>query len=474
MNVVTSFKSTLSTSMTSTQSTLTPSSLVTGDATPHTLAMTDFGAIGYLVIEPGSAKMEIVSFTGISAGNFTGLTRGLAFYGTDGSEVPGNRYTHQAGSTVIVSNTHYVYKLLMDLDSAQTVTAVKTFSASPIVPTPTADTEVANKKFVSDSMTGLVGNATTTTAGTVKMSSAPAVPASPVVLNNEEVSATSGANKVVKADATGKIHSGFVIGGTSSGLEADTNGTKVKAGVGVVLNTSGVNVVGGSRQTVLVAGEAINGATLPVPVYLDNAADKVYACDGNVQTKLDFIGFAVSNSTDTNPITVQTSGIVGGFTGLNIGSKYYVQDAVGTIETTIGTYDVLVGIAISATELLIQKGYDEYMGTAAVNPDGTTTTAVPVGCKKIIVDCSSGNANANPGFGEHGVQVVLCKGLSTVYASMVYPARTVGGSDFEAWYCIKADWTLGATTMTVKGFVSTCAGTKTVVTNIAINAYFYR
>jgi len=121
------------------------------------------------------------------------------------------------------------------------------------------------------------------------------------------------------------------------------------------------------------AGETINGATLPVAIYIDDATNEVYACDGDDQTKLEFVGFAISNSTDGNPIQIQNNGIVSGFTGLDIGKKYYVQDDK-TIGTAMGTYEVLVGVAISATQILIMMGDFEYMGSAAFSGSGTTTS----------------------------------------------------------------------------------------------------
>ena len=102
----------------------------------------------------------------------------------------------------------------------------------------------------------------------------------------------------------------------------------------------------------MTAGETINGATLPVAIYIYDTDNEVYACDANDTAKLYFIGFAITNSTDGNGITIQTKGIVSGFTGLDAGKKYYVQDDK-TIGTSVGTYEVLVGIAISATQLLI-------------------------------------------------------------------------------------------------------------------------
>lgn len=110
-----------------------------------------------------------------------------------------------------------------------------------------------------------------------------------------------------------------------------------------------------SRKT-MTAGATINGATLPVPVYQNKTDNEFYACDANDSNAYKFLGFAISNGTDGNDIDVQFTGIVSGFTGLSEGEKYYVQDAVGTIGTTPGTQEILVGIAISETELLIQKG----------------------------------------------------------------------------------------------------------------------
>src|SRR3990167_3387685 len=106
----------------------------------------------------------------------------------------------------------------------------------------------------------------------------------------------------------------------------------------------------------ITAGATINGATLPVPVYQNKTDNEFYACDANDTAAYKFLGFAVTNGTDGASMSVQFVGIVSGFTGLDEGEKYYVSDTVGTIGTTPGTQEILVGVAISATELLIQKG----------------------------------------------------------------------------------------------------------------------
>ena len=115
---------------------------------------------------------------------------------------------------------------------------------------------------------------------------------------------------------------------------------------------------GGGFRDSINAGETINGGTLPVAIYIDTSDNEAYACDGNDLTKLEFVGFVISNSTDGNPIDLQCNGIVRGFSGLAEGEKYYVQDDK-TIGTSKGTYEILVGIAISATELLIMKNNND-------------------------------------------------------------------------------------------------------------------
>lgn len=127
------------------------------------------------------------------------------------------------------------------------------------------------------------------------------------------------------------------------------------------------------------AGATINGATTPVPVYQNKTDNEFYACDANDTAAMKFLGFAISNGTDGTSMLVQFTGIVSGFTGLSEGEKYYVQDAVGTIGTSIGTYEILVGVAISETELLVMRGKRRVAGTSNVvdiGNDGSVSDVV--------------------------------------------------------------------------------------------------
>lgn len=180
-----------------------------------------------------------------------------------------------------------------------------------------------------------------------------------------------GANTIKKADGTDLIAGDLIVNGIYFLIY---NGTNF-----ILLSP----ILNGSNIRVFTAGGTINGATLPVPVYLDSSTNKVLACDANDTTKLDFLGFAVSNSTDTNPINVAVSGVVGGFTGLTLGADYYVSDTVGTISTTPGTYQVITGKAIKTTEVLIAQPEDvPRLYLTATSPASLTDTS-PASTQKV-------------------------------------------------------------------------------------------
>ena len=159
-SVITDYGPRLATSITSVQTTLPVTSMSTKDG--HTLVIADFGTKIFLTIEAGASKEEIVVCTGISGTTFTGCTRGLAFYGNSLSTVTANQYSHQSGSSILLSNSHYVYNQYVSLEDAQTITGIKTYSVSPIVPNPTTALQAATKTYV-DSI-AQQGGATSTEA----------------------------------------------------------------------------------------------------------------------------------------------------------------------------------------------------------------------------------------------------------------------------------------------------------------------
>lgn len=131
--LVTGYKTTLSVGLSDggSETTVTVSSLTTRDS--HTLDMTDIGDIGFIVINPGASTMEILSFTGITTSTkvFTGVTRGLPFYGTSTARVAANVKSHGAGETVVITDNHQWFtEQLVNVDDTQAIKGLKTFPTS--------------------------------------------------------------------------------------------------------------------------------------------------------------------------------------------------------------------------------------------------------------------------------------------------------------------------------------------------------
>ena len=66
-----------------------------------------------------------------------------------------------------------------------------------------------------------------------------------------------------------------------------------------------------------------------------------------------FIGFVKNTTAFSTSTSVAISGEVAGFSGLTVGGLYYLSNTIGTISTSAGTVTRKVGIATSATTLLI-------------------------------------------------------------------------------------------------------------------------
>ncbi len=128
---------------------------VSGD----TVVMADFGAMGYATLEPGTAREENISFTGITqnadgSAQLTGVTRGLDF-AAPYTNVAALQQTHAGGTALVVSNSSAFYNELAAKDNDETITGTWTFpnGTPPTLDSyaaPTADAELAAKKYVDD------------------------------------------------------------------------------------------------------------------------------------------------------------------------------------------------------------------------------------------------------------------------------------------------------------------------------------
>lgn len=164
-------------------------------------------------------------------------------------------------------------------------------------------------------------------------------------------------------------------------------------------NTFNGIVEGNIKNTqYLVASSTFTGATTPQPVHLSSATGTAHLADGNDTNRLAFIGFAKNSVSEGGSVAVQTSGIVSGFTGLTKGDSYYLSDTAGSIATTTGTYEVLVGIAVSTTEILIQKGSRQSVSTHTISDAGnagqTQSLTIPTGFRMSNVSLTGVNGTA--------------------------------------------------------------------------------
>lgn len=125
----------------------------------------------------------------------------------------------------------------------------------------------------------------------------------------------------------------------------------------------------------IVIGEAFTGATTPQPAYISKSDNKAYRCDANNTGKMKFVGFIISSGSTNDTERLVCRGLVRGFSGLDEGEKYYLSDTIGTISNTPGTNEVLVGIAVNSTTLLIQKGRRHAHGTVVLADAGGASTS---------------------------------------------------------------------------------------------------
>lgn len=95
------------------------------------------------------------------------------------------------------------------------------------------------------------------------------------------------------------------------------------------------------------------------------AQDALYASSAGVVSPADasaigtgrVVGFAAAAAASGDPLVVQTTGMMDGFTGLIFNTIYYLDVVAGgitvTAPTAVGEVVTVVGVAASATELVI-------------------------------------------------------------------------------------------------------------------------
>ena len=173
------------------------------------LTMADFGTKGFGTVEPGSGSQEEqISFTGVQVNpDGTRSLTGIKSVGFTSpyTETTGFAKSHAGGARFVISNTSGFYNDFVSKGGNATITGVYTFSASPVVPTPTTGTQAANKAYADALAIAGAPDASDTTKGITKLNIAPASPTDPIAVGANDVAATSAANKIVRADGSGRV-----------------------------------------------------------------------------------------------------------------------------------------------------------------------------------------------------------------------------------------------------------------------------
>lgn len=231
------------------------------------VTMADFGDYGYLVINPKgkASNYQVVRFDdwNVTSGIITVdvETLALELEGTDTSATGG---VFAAGTTVVIGTNHHWFNNYMNLGSAQTVAGVKTFSSSPVVPTPSSATDAANKSYVDSVAIAGGADASTTVKGISKLSTAPASATDPIAVgtndtriptqdeNNalvgtsgtpstsnkyvtdDDTTATPTANAVVRGNGSGKIDGGWASN-VANGLVSLNGSTQLPTSSAILL-----------------------------------------------------------------------------------------------------------------------------------------------------------------------------------------------------------------------------------------------
>jgi hypothetical protein len=249
---------------------------------------------GYFTIEAGTAREEAIVCTGVSTltPSLTGCTRGLLATGSSEAGT-GLKYSHNAGSRIIMTNIAQFYSNYVDTTTNQTIAGIKTFTSSPIAPIPTTNTQVAIKSYVDGVAIAGGANASQTVKGITKLSSDPSVGTNPIALNSEEVATTTGANKVVRANSSGYLNPSW-LGSSVSYILGST--TTVSGTLNVSATTTFTGLTRVSTSTPTVAGQVVG---------LDGSA-KLPAVDGS---KLTGIGIFNSGTTTKDAASTATTTI---------------------------------------------------------------------------------------------------------------------------------------------------------------------
>lgn len=187
---------------------------------------------------------------------FTITTRGI---GSDGvTSYASLKFSHRYGADVKVTDFPQLQQQARMLNGTGTFPNTLAYNSSVSVNGASSSTLVT-KGYVDTGILQGAADASNTVKGISKISSAPSVATNPIALNSEEVSTTTGASKVVRANSSGKIDSGFIDQGANYAWTGSNTwaGTSTFNGINTMSTTTFTGITKVPTSTPAVAGQVV-------------------------------------------------------------------------------------------------------------------------------------------------------------------------------------------------------------------------
>ena len=325
----------------------------------YPLSMTDFGTIGYLTLEPGSAtRQEFVSFTGVTqngdgTATLTGVTRGLAPVSpfTASSTL---QKAHAGGTSAVLSNPPQFYERFTNKENTQYITGAWGFQGTAPTSTGCATaTELCNKAYVDATANAGAATSTETNGGIVELGTLAEQASSfsgggdkPTVLQTKNSTSTCqvvGTYNIVASSTTGKLDKNCFDQAGNYSLTGNTtlaNASTTNLGItGSVLGANGVYyslpASQGGTSTVLVNDGAGTLSWSGTPRYSLVSNTNFGTVNAFATSTLLNIpaGFMTASST----ITVEFTYVCSVATTADSTCSFFVRDATGA---TFGSISV--------------------------------------------------------------------------------------------------------------------------------------
>ena len=390
-----------------------PSSITGWDGVALTAA--DFGTRAFgAFMNSSKTILELFEYdpATIASPSITIIYRGLKFDGTQITEVTANKKDWPASDTQILlgTDTPQFLDLFVSQSGDETITGIKTFLSSPIVPTPTTGTQAANKAYADGLAIAGSPDSSTSTKGIGRVSVAPVSATIPIFVGdndgrvptqdeNDALVGTSGApstsNKyITEADVSSAGVSGKVVrlnvtnypvgdgsSITNTGLSSYTFGETISAGMPVYLKISDSKVY---KASATASDELFwNYIGIAYESGIANDVKKVYVTSGSMIT-IPTLGATTTAISSASAVEQTNGSTANGYSPIytgNFGQFGFISGATqGNIEKIVLTFGANTGTGGGSTQLNLYEvtSIDDVTSMVIGASLGSVTVGSPV------------------------------------------------------------------------------------------------